>query len=117
MLSIQEYTIYNFHMDAKQARTEYFEEYIYFEFLIRELSRKMLIIEQGRTLGEVIQSISDSKEFSTMMIKTKHLKKHKSIRNWLAHQHSNSKVSAVMESNFLEINDLNNRIKNNIKII
>lgn len=106
-------------MKAKQARKDFYEKYIEFEWLVRSLARKRIsgYSTKGTSLNEIIlalgarQSINNKEDGFT----TKDLKKHKNIRNWLAHQPPNANLGSKQLKSISGIKSLNRLIKNAIK--
>ncbi len=97
-------------MNAKDARTKYFEKYIEFEHSLRFLAGKMKVESSKESMHELISKVAASPVFPMLGLSSSVLIKHKNVRNWLSHSHKNVKASENQLKCFKAIDKLNKKI-------
>lgn len=82
-------------MNAKEARSKYFEDYVSFEHIVRKLARRIIknYKTKNKGLRQIILDISKETSLKGFNIPVKKIETHRKIRNWLAHSPFNYVVS------------------------
>ena len=80
-------------LTAKEARSLYFEDYVYFENYVRRLAQKLNIKTENKALKEVIfliKKIKSKKRYQEILYKLNInlILENNNVRNWLAHTYA-----------------------------
>ena len=111
-------------MNASQARNKYFDKYIQFEklvFDIYENTENKKISLFSFSLGETIKKLWENDflvaQFQKQSLSKKYLLIQKNNRNFLAHTIANKIVNNSRINNFDQIDQINKKLENVLKVL